>query len=142
MSTKHFRANPTGNGRRQSFRHHLMPGMTNTYMLAGESGLRYYRSVERGIYCALQRRAGRHQQRRLVFSVTEATIEGGRITAPIRNVNLIGNGPDVLRNVTAVGGDFAMSDGRWTCGKDGSRSCRRGHSTTLISGMTVGGTAA
>ena len=78
-----------------------------------------------------------------VFSVTEGyMIEGGKITAPIRNVNLIGNGPDVLRKVTGVGADFKLSDGRWTCGKDGqSVPVGVGIPTTLNSGMTVGGTA-
>ena len=146
MSTKHFRAKPTGNGRRQSFRHHPMPRMTNTYMLAGESSREdIIRSVERGIYC-VSFNGGQVDISNgdFVFSVTEGyLIEGGRITAPIRNVNLIGNGPDVLRKVTAVGSDFALSDGRWTCGKDGqSVPVGVGIPTTLISGMTVGGTAA
>ena len=146
MSTKHFGAKPTGNGRRQSFRHHPMPRMTNTYMLAGESSPDdIIRSVDRGIYC-VSFNGGQVDISNgdFVFSVTEGyLIEGGRITAPIRNVNLIGNGPDVLRKVTAVGSDFALSDGRWTCGKDGqSVPVGVGIPTTLISGMTVGGTAA
>jgi hypothetical protein len=76
------------------------------------------------------------------FSVTEGyMIEDGKITAPIRNVNLIGNGPDVLTKVSAVGHDFKLSDGRWTCGKDGqSVPVGVGIPTVLVSGMTVGGT--
>ncbi|HYM15548.1 MAG TPA: metallopeptidase TldD-related protein [Dehalococcoidia bacterium] len=146
LSTKHFGVGPTGNGRRQSFRHHPMPRMTNTYMLAGESAPEeIIGSVERGIYCvSFNGGSVNISNGDFVFSVTEGyMIEGGRITAPIRNVNLIGNGPDVLRKVTAVGGDFQLSDGRWTCGKDGqSVPVGVGIPTTLISGMTVGGTAA
>ena len=72
---------------------------------------------------------------------TSPTTIGRRVTAPIRNVNLIGNGPDVLTKVTAVGHDFALSDGRWTCGKDGqSVPVGVGIPTTLVSGITVGGT--
>ncbi|HEX6136683.1 MAG TPA: metallopeptidase TldD-related protein [Casimicrobiaceae bacterium] len=145
LSTKHFGVRPTGNGRRQSFKHYPMPRMTNTYMLAGESSPEdIIRSVDRGIYCvAFNGGQVNISNGDFVFSVTEGyMIEGGRITAPIRNVNLIGNGPDVLRKVTAVGSDFALSDGRWTCGKDGqSVPVGVGIPTTLVSGMTVGGTA-
>ena len=145
LSTKHFGVAPTGNGRRQSFKHYPMPRMTNTYMLAGQSDPQeIIRSVDRGIYCvAFNGGQVNISNGDFVFSVTEGyMIEGGRITAPIRNVNLIGNGPDVLRKVTAVGSDFELSDGRWTCGKDGqSVPVGVGVPTTLISGMTVGGTA-
>ena len=145
LSTKHFGVAPTGNGRRQSFKHYPMPRMTNTYMLAGQSAPEeIIRSVDRGIYCvAFNGGQVNISNGDFVFSVTEGyMIEGGRITAPIRNVNLIGNGPDVLRKVTAVGSDFELSDGRWTCGKDGqSVPVGVGVPTTLISGMTVGGTA-
>jgi TldD protein len=145
MSTKHFKVNPTGNGRRQSFKHYPMPRMTNTYMLAGGSAPEdIIRSVDRGIYCvAFNGGQVNISNGDFVFSVTEGyMIEGGKVTAPIRNVNLIGNGPDVLRKVTAVGSDFALSDGRWTCGKDGqSVPVGVGIPTVLISGITVGGTA-
>jgi TldD protein len=145
ISTKHFGVAPTGNGRRQSFKHYPMPRMTNTYMLAGESSPDdIIRSVGRGIYCvAFNGGQVNISNGDFVFSVTEGyMIEDGRVTAPIRNVNLIGNGPDVLRKVTAVGSDFALSDGRWTCGKDGqSVPVGVGIPTVLISGITVGGTA-
>ena len=145
MSTKHFGVAPTGNGRRQSFRHNPMPRMTNTYMLAGQSNPEdVIRGVDRGIYCvSFSGGQVNISNGDFVFSVTEGyMIEGGKVTAPIRNVNLIGNGPDVLRKVTAVGSDFALSDGRWTCGKDGqSVPVGVGMPTVLIRGMTVGGTA-
>ncbi len=145
ISTKHFGVGPTGNGRRQSFKHYPMPRMTNTYMLAGESSPEdIIASVDRGIYCvSFNGGQVNISNGDFVFSVTEGyMIEGGRITAPIRNVNLIGNGPDVLRKVTAVGSDFKLSDGRWTCGKDGqSVPVGVGIPTTLVSAMTVGGTA-
>ena len=145
MSTKHFGVKATGNGRRQSFRHNPMPRMTNTYMLAGQSSPEeIIGSVGRGIYCvAFNGGQVNITNGDFVFSVTEGyLIEDGKVTAPIRNVNLIGNGPDVLRKVTAVGSDFRLSDGRWTCGKDGqSVPVGVGIPTVLISSMTVGGTA-
>jgi TldD protein len=77
-----------------------------------------------------------------VFGTVEAyLIEGGRITEPLRDANLIGNGPEVLRRIDAVGTDFGMNPG--TCGKDGqSVPVGCGQATLRISGMTVGGTAA
>lgn len=144
VSAKAMNARPTGNGRRQSFRHYPMPRMTNTYMLAGESDPEeIIRSVKKGIYCAAFSGGQVNiSNGDFVFSVTEGyLIENGRITAPIRNVNLIGNGPDVLTKVTAVGHDLKLSDGRWTCGKDGQQvPVGVGIPTVLVSGITVGGT--
>jgi TldD protein len=144
ISARHFRAQATGNSRRESFRHYPMPRMTNTYMLAGESAPEdVVRAVDRGIYCAS---FGGGQVNisngDFVFAVTEGyLIEDGRITAPIKGVNLIGNGPDVLSKVTLVGSDFRLSDGRWTCGKDGqSVPVGVGMPTVLVSEITVGGT--
>jgi TldD protein len=135
---------PSGNGRRQSFKHYPMPRMTNTYMLGGASAPdEIIRSVTKGIYCvAFSGGQVNISNGDFVFSVTEGyMIEDGQITAPIRNVNLIGNGPDVLTKVSAVGHDFKLSDGRWTCGKDGqSVPVGVGVPTMLVSGMTVGGT--
>jgi len=71
----------------------------------------------------------------------DLVIENGRLGAPIKGVTLIGNGPDVLSKVTAVGTDYKLSDGRWTCGKDGqSVPVGVGMPTVLVSGITVGGT--
>lgn len=144
ISARHFGTDPTGSGRRESFRHYPMPRMTNTYLLPGDEAPEdILRSVKRGIYCVT---FGGGQVNisngDFVFSVTEGyLIEDGKVTAPIRNVNLIGNGPDTLSKVTRVGADFKLSDGRWTCGKDGqSVPVGVGMPTVLVSGMTVGGT--
>jgi len=144
MSARHFGVEPSGSGRRQTFKDYIMPRMTNTFMLPGESTPdEIVRSVDRGIYCvAFSGGQVNISNGDFVFSVTEAyLIEGGQVTTPIRNVNLIGNGPDALSKVTMVGNDYALSDGRWTCGKDGqSVPVGVGIPTVLISGMTVGGT--
>ena len=144
ISARHFKTGSTGNSRRESFRHYPMPRMTNTYMLAGETPPEdVIRAVDRGIYCAS---FGGGQVNisngDFVFSVTEGyMIEGGRLTAPIRGVNLIGNGPDVLSKVKLVGTDLRLSDGRWTCGKVGqSVPVGVGMPTVLVSEITVGGT--
>jgi TldD protein len=144
ISATHYRTDPSGNARRETFRHYPMPRMTNTYMLAGRSTPdEIIRSVDRGIYCvAYSGGQVNISNGDFVFSVTEGyLIEGGRLGAPIKGVTLIGNGPDVLSKVTAVGSDYKLSDGRWTCGKDGqSVPVGVGMPTVLVSGITVGGT--
>ena len=144
ISSRHYGVDPSGNGRRQSFRHYPMPRMTNTYMTAGQSDPEdLIRRVDFGIFCkAFSGGQVNISNGDFVFSVTEGyLIEKGQITAPIRDVNLIGNGPDVLSKVSGVGHDFALSDGRWTCGKDGqSVPVGVGIPTVLIDGVTVGGT--
>ncbi len=144
ISSRHFRVDPTGNSRRESFRHYPMPRMTNTYMLAGETAPEdVIRAVDHGIYCAgFSGGQVNISNGDFVFSVTEGyLIEHGRLTAPIKTVNLIGNGPDALAKVTMVGSDFKLSDGRWTCGKDGqSVPVGVGMPTVLVSEITVGGT--
>src|SRR5690606_34059763 len=131
-------------GRRQSFRHVPMPRMSNTYMAAGESAPEdIIRSVERGIY-AVKFSSGQVNISNgdFVFSLTEGyLIEGGKITAPLKGVNLIGNGPEALATVSMVGHDLEFSDGMWTCGKDGqSVPVGVGVPTIKLDQLTVGGT--
>jgi TldD protein len=143
-SAKHFGTKPTGNGRRESFQSHPMPRMTNTLLLAGpHSPDEIIKSVKKGIYA---RKFGGGQvdisNGDFVFSLTESyLIEDGKITAPLKGVNLIGNGPDVMCKVTMLGNDLETSDGIWTCGKDGqSVPVGVGCPTIKIASMTVGGT--
>ena len=144
LSARHYRRGPSGNGRRQSFRHVPLPRMTNTCMLPGpHAPEEILRSVKRGV---LARRFSGGQVNisngDFVFSLTEGyLIEDGRVTAPLKGVNLIGNGPDVLTKVSMVGNDFQLSDGIWTCGKDGqSVPVGVGTPTVKIDRITVGGT--
>jgi len=144
ISAKHFGADPSCNGRRQSFRHEPLPRMTNTIMSPGKDDPEdIIRSVKRGVY-AKHFSGGQVNISNgdFVFSLTESyLIEDGKITAPLKGVNLIGNGPDVLRKVTMLGNDFKLSDGTWTCGKDGqSVPVGIGTPTMKIAEITVGGT--
>jgi len=143
-SAEFFGAPSDGHGRRQSFRSHPMPRMTNTMLLAGEEAPEdIIRSVEHGVYA---KKFGGGQvdisNGDFVFSLTEGyLIEGGKLTAPLKGVNLIGNGPDAMRNVSMLGHDFEVSDGIWTCGKEGqSVPVGVGCPTIKIASMTVGGT--
>ena len=133
----------SGNGRRQSYAHLPMVRMTNTYLMPGQqSPDEIIADTERGIYVA---KLGGGQVNTatgdFVFGMTEAyLIENGRITAPLRDANLIGNGPEVLANIDAVADDFAIIPG--TCGKDGqSVPVGCGQPTVRITQVTVGGTA-
>jgi TldD protein len=144
ISARHFGVKPTGNGRRESFRHPPLPRMTNTMLLAGNDDPQdIIGSVARGVYA--KRFSGGQvniSNGDFVFALTESyLIENGKLGVPLRGVNLIGNGPDVLRNVTMVGDDFLLSDGTWTCGKDGqSVPVGIGTPTVKIKQITVGGT--
>ncbi|MDH5835693.1 metalloprotease TldD [Luteimonas kalidii] len=137
---------PTGNGRRESFAHLVMPRMTNTYMLAGtREREEMIRSVKKGLY-AVNFGGGQVDitSGKYVFSATEAyLIEDGRITAPVKGATLIGNGPETMQRVTMVGNDLALDEGVGTCGKDGqSVPVGVGQPSLLVSQITVGGTKA
>jgi TldD protein len=143
-SAKFFRTTATGNGRRESFKSHPMPRMTNTLLLAGpHDPEEIIKSVKRGVYAS---HFGGGQvdisNGDFVFSLTEGyLIEDGKLTAPVKGVNLIGNGPEVMRKVVMLGNDMQTSDGIWTCGKDGqSVPVGVGCPTIKISAVTVGGT--
>mgnify|MGYP001270954989 FL=1 len=142
ISASHYGAQ-AGSGRRESFRHLPMPRMSNTYLLNGESTHdELVRSVRKGIYCvSFSGGQVNISNGDFVFSTTEAyLIEDGQITAPLKDVNLIGNGPDALGKVDMVASDFALSDGRWTCGKDGqSVPVGVGMPSIRVSKMTIGG---
>jgi TldD protein len=133
----------TGNGRRQDYRHVPLPRMTNTYMLGGPHDPdEIIGSVKFGIYArSFSGGQVNISNGDFVFSVTEGyLIEDGKLTAPVRDVNLIGNGPEAMTQVSMVGSDFRFSDGRWTCGKDGqSVPVGVGIPTIRIDRITVGG---
>jgi TldD protein len=134
----------TGNGRRQNYQSLPIVRMTNTYLLAGsEAAEDIIAGTPDGIYCA---KLGGGQVNTatgdFVFGMVEAyRIENGKITEPLRDANLIGNGPAVLQAIDAIGNDFATGVG--TCGKDGQGvPVSDGNPTLRVSNcITVGGTA-
>jgi len=144
LSARLTKASLTGNGRRESYAHIPMPRMTNTYMLAGNSDPSdIIRSVKKGLY------AGNFSggqvditNGKFVFTASEAfLIEDGKLTRPVRNATLIGDGPTVLKHVSMVGNDLALDEGIGTCGKDGqSVPVGVGIPTIKIDRLTVGGT--
>ncbi len=146
ISADHFGEPASGSGRRESFREVPLPRMTNTLMTAGQDDPdEIIRSVKKGVY-AKKFSGGQVNISNgdFVFSLTEGyLIEDGKITAPLKGVNLIGNGPEALATVSKVGHDFELSDGMWTCGKDGqSVPVGVGMPTVKLDELTVGGTEA
>lgn len=136
---------PTGNGRRESYAHLPMPRMTNTYMLAGEHSQQdIISTIKKGIF-APNFAGGQVDitSGKFVFSSAEAyLIEEGKITAPVKGATLIGNGPEVMQNISMIGNDLALDNGVGVCGKDGqSVPVGVGQPTLKIDELTVGGTA-
>jgi TldD protein len=126
-----------------SFRNPPIPRMNNTYLAPGDTPPEeIIASVKKGFYAKSYEGGMVQGTGKFTFSVNLGyLIEDGKLTAPLRGVNLIGNGPEVLRNVTMVGNDFELSQGTWTCGKDGqSAPVGIGTPTLKIASITVGGT--
>ncbi len=143
LSSRILGTPPTGNGRRESYQHIPMPRMTNTFLMPGQDDPEdIIKSVDRGLYCAT---FGGGQvditSGNFVFSASESyLIEDGRLTRPVRNATLIGNGPDVMRKVTMVGCDLKLDHGVGTCGKEGQTvPVGVGIPTIKVEKITVGG---
>jgi TldD protein len=135
----------SANGRRETYQHLPMVRMTNTYVLGGEDDPEeLIAQTPYGVYLA---RLGGGQVNTatgdFVFGTTETyLIEGGKITEPLRDANLVGNGPQVLADIDAVASDFAMAVGGGTCGKNGQGvPVGMGQPTLRVKGITFGGTA-
>ena len=135
----------SGNGRRQSYMHLPMVRMTNTFVINGHTDPDdIVRDTKNGVYIAkLGGGSVNTATGDFVFGMTEAyLIENGEITEPLREGNLIGNGPQVLRDIDLLGNDFAMGN-PGTCGKDGQGvPVGDGQPTLRVTAMTIGGTAA
>ncbi len=143
ISARHFGVPPTGSGRREGFRHPPMPRMRVTFMESGPDDPReILAGVKRGLYCAtfgngqVQIGAGD-----FAFYMRHGwLVEDGRLTRPIKDANLVGNGPEALQRITRVGNDLALDSGGWTCGKEGQGvPVSHGIPTVLVSSLVVGG---
>jgi TldD protein len=147
ISAKHYGLErSTGSGRRQSFRHTVMPRMRSTYMLDGpHTRDEIIASVDNGIIAETftngQVNIGAGDY---TFYIKNGwLIEDGKVTAPLKDVNIIGNGPESLKRVTMAANDFKLDTGGWTCGKNSQWvPVSQGLPTVLVSKMTVGGSDA
>ncbi|MCI1683934.1 MAG: TldD/PmbA family protein [Bacteroides sp.] len=143
ISAKHYGIAPTGNGRRDTFRNVPIPRMRATYMEAGNMKEEdIIASVKKGIFVnnftngQVQIGAGDFT----FFVKSGYLIEDGKLTQPIKDINIIGNGPKALADITMVADNDKIDNGTWTCGKDG-QSCpvTCGMPSALVSKLTVGG---
>ena len=135
-------AAPTGNGRRQSYRHTPIPRMTNTFITGGDTPLEeIFAATDKGFF-AKTLAGGQVDPATgdFVFGVSEGNlIEKGEVTTPLRGATLIGNGLVALNNIDMVADDFEMHIG--VCGKDGQGvPVGSGQPTLRILDLTVGGT--
>jgi TldD protein len=136
---------PTGNGRRESYAHAPMPRMTNTYMLGGEATPEeIVAEMKDGIH-AVGFGGGQVDitSGKFVFSCTEAyLVKDGKRGAPVKGATLIGDGPQALTRIRALGNDMALDPGMGNCGKAGQWvPVGVGQPSVLIGGLTVGGSA-
>lgn len=142
ISARFFGVKPTGNGRRESFRYNPIPRMRATYMEGGNANPQdIIASVKKGVFVDQfangQVKIGEGD---FTFYVKSGfLIENGRLTAPVKDINIIGNGPEALADILAVGNDPLIDDGTWTCGKEQSVPVSCGIPTVLIKQLTVGG---
>ena len=142
ISANWYGVTPTGNGRRENFRYNPIPRMRATYMESGDADPEsIIASVKNGVYVNefsnVQVKIGEGD---FTFYVKSGfLIENGRLTAPVKDINIIGNGPKALADILAVGNDLKIDNGTWTCGKEQSVPVSCGMPTVLINSLTVGG---
>ena len=132
----------TGNGRRENFRYNPIPRMRATYMESGEADPQgIIAGVKQGIYVdEFSNGQVKIGEGDFTFFVKSGfLIENGRLTAPVKDINIIGNGPQALADIVAVGNDLKIDNGTWTCGKEQSVPVSCGMPTVLVSCLTVGG---
>ena len=142
ISARHYGVEPTGNGRRESFRFAPLPRMRATYMGSGTANPEsIIAGVRKGIYVdEFSNGQVKIGEGDFTFYVKSGfLIENGRMTAPVKDINIIGNGPQALADILAVGNDLKIDDGTWTCGKEQSVPVSVGMPTVLVKSLTVGG---
>ena len=142
ISAQWYGVKPTGNGRRENFRYHPIPRMRATYMESGNAAPEdIIASVKNGIYVdEFSNGQVKIGEGDFTFFVKSGfLIEDGRLTAPVKDINVIGNGPQALADIAAVGNDMKIDNGTWTCGKEQSVPVSCGIPTVLISRLPVGG---
>ncbi|HEU0032172.1 MAG TPA: TldD/PmbA family protein [Kofleriaceae bacterium] len=144
ISADHYKIKSTGSGRRESYRFAPMPRMRCTYMTDGPHTREEVIAAVKGTGIIAETFTNGQVQigaGDYTFYIKNGwLVEGGKITAPIKDVNIIGNGPESLSRITMAANDSKLDTGGWTCGKDGQGvPVSQGLPTVLVSKMTVGG---
>ena len=142
ISAEWYGVRPTGNGRRENFRYNPIPRMRATYMESGDAEPQgIIADVKQGIYVdEFSNGQVKIGEGDFTFFVKSGyLIEDGRLTMPVKDINIIGNGPQALADILAVGNDLKIDNGTWTCGKEQSVAVSCGMPTILVKNLTVGG---
>jgi TldD protein len=144
ISADHYKLKPTGSGRRESYRFAPMPRMRCTYMTNGPHSREEVIAAVKGTGIIAETFTNGQVQigaGDYTFYIKNGwLVEDGKVTAPIKDVNIIGNGPESLKRITMAANDSKLDTGGWTCGKDGQGvPVSQGLPTVLVSKMTVGG---
>ena len=142
ISASWYGVAPTGNGRRENFRYNPIPRMRATYMESGNADPQaIIADVKQGIYVdEFSNGQVKIGEGDFTFFVKSGhLIENGRLTTPVKDINIIGNGPQALSDIVAVGNDLKIDNGTWTCGKEQSVPVSCGMPTVLIDNLIVGG---
>lgn len=132
----------TGHGRREDYSHLPLPRMSNTYLEKGEyAAEEIIRSIKKGLYARRFQGGQVEDSGKFTFSLSSAyLIEDGRLTAPLKQVTLIGSNLEVLRDISMVGDDLAFGHQVGSCGKEGQTvPVTDGCPTVKIKKLTVGG---
>jgi len=142
ISAAWYGVESTGNGRRENFRYNPIPRMRATYMESGTADPEgIIASVKNGIHVdEFSNGQVKIGEGDFTFYVKSGwLIENGRLTAPVKDINVIGNGPQALADIVAVGNDLKIDNGTWTCGKEQSVPVSCGMPTVLVNNLIVGG---
>ncbi len=143
ISAAYYGVAPTGNGRRESFRYNPIPRMRCTYMESGRDGSceNLIASVKKGIFVdQFSNGEVKIGEGDFTFYVKSGRlIENGRLTMPVKDINIVGNGPRALADIVGVAGDLKIDDSTWTCGKEQSAFVSCGIPSVLVKELTVGG---
>lgn len=142
ISARHYGVTPTGNGIRESFRFNPIPRMRAIYMENGEhTREEIIASVKKGIYVdEFSNGQVKIGEGDFTFYVESGfLIENGRLTMPVKDINISGNGPEALADISMVGNDLKIDNGTWICGKEQSVPVSCGIPTVLVNRLTVGG---
>jgi len=132
---------PTGSGRRQSYKYAPTSRMTNTYIAAGEDeDEAIIASISYGLYA---KKMGGGSVNPVTgefnFAVAEGyLVKNGKIDHPVRGATLIGKGSEILMNIDMVGKNLKLGQGM--CGAaSGSIPTNVGQPMIRVSEITVGG---
>ncbi len=144
ISARYYKVKPTGNGRRESYQHYVQPRMRNTLMLAGPADPQdVIRAAGKGIYVQnVSNGQVKIGEGDFAFYVSQGRmIEDGKLGAPIKDINIMGNGPKMLQNIGMVANDLELfQGGTGACGKGGQAApCGFGQPSCLVKSLTVGG---